>query len=91
MRALLHGRHEGRDVVEADLEIAGDQVGQRLRGDAIRNVNDRDAGELVDQLKRDVRLRPVADRAGVELARIALGVGRQAPSGSSAGSSGCRR
>ena len=90
-RALLHGRHEGRDVVEADLQIAGDQVGQRLGGDAIRHVNDRGAGQLVDQFKRDVRLRSVTDRAGIELARDCSSRRRPAPSGSSPESSGCRR
>jgi hypothetical protein len=78
-RALLHGRHKGRDVVESDLEIAGNQVGQRLRGDAIRNVNDRGSGELIDQFERDVRLRSVSDRAGIELARIAFRVGDEFP------------
>ena len=71
-RALLHGRHEGRDVVEADLEIARNQIGQRLRGDAIGHMNDRDAGELVDQFKRDVRLRPVPTVPALSLPGLLL-------------------
>ena len=46
----------GTTIVHVPYRIAGDQVGQRLGGDPIGHMDDRGAGELVDQFERDVGL-----------------------------------
>ena len=67
--ARLDMRQQRGGRVDRHVHIAGQQVGGRRPGAAVRHVDDVDAGHLLEQLAREMRARADARARKIELAR----------------------
>ena len=76
-RAVLQRAHHPRREVDAEVDLAGDEVGARAGGAAVGHVVHLGAGLLLQQLHGQMRLRADAGDADVEFAGIGFGVGDQ--------------
>ena len=70
------------DLVEHDLDLAFEQIGDRRRVAAIRHVQHVDAGHHLEQFAGEMRRRADAARGHVEFARMRLGIGDEFGNGS---------
>ena len=73
--AALDQRQHRADVVEHDVDAAGDEVVERGPGAAIGHVQHLDAGHALEQLAGEMDRGAVAGRGEGDLARVGLGVG----------------
>ena len=74
-RAGLEHAHRRRQHVEAELDVAAEQIGRQRAGAAIGDDGDVDAGQRLEQLAAEIGAGAGRRRADVELARLALGRG----------------
>ena len=65
-------RQRGDHHIEADLHLAGEQVGDHRRAAAIRDMHHVDAGHLLEQLAGEMRAVPMPNEAMVTLPGLDL-------------------
>ena len=76
-QSALHRRQRGAERIEHQLDIAGQQIGQRRRCALVGDVDHVDAGHLLEHLAGQMNGAAGAGRSEIEFSRVLPGVGHE--------------